>query len=231
MKTRKNYLLFINSLLILSAFALQILTGCAAHSAVEPLGKGIRRDRVTFGGPIIRAFGNHIPVPYFAGGTEYGLNDRLNAGADFHLLPLFYQIAGGEAGATWYPLLQNGYRPTIGIGGRLLVLWSFKSKTADSFRIYPIVSVTANWKTSLGSLYIGNDLILPANKIDNDPSTPTTLYSPFIGHKWELGNGYSLGTELKWQGSNVGSNRVAVDYTGVQNRGAIATLLSLEKTR
>jgi hypothetical protein len=205
------------------------VAGCAAHSSLEPVGAGKRVYRVGVGGPIVAAFDTHIPVPYAVAGVETGVSDRWNAGGDIHMMPLAYLMGGGELGASYYPMLNRGSRPTVGIGGRLLILGSFRSGVTERLRVYPILTVSAAWRSGRGQHYIGNDLIMPPSRSDYDPGARRVLISPFAGYKWNLGAGYSLGTEIKWQASNVPSSRTAVEYIGIGKRGALATLFSLEK--
>ncbi len=218
-----------NSLILIALLTL-FLSGCTAHSFLEPLGKGNKAVRVAFGGPIVAAFGTHVPVPFLAAGGELGLNDNVNVGGDLHIFPLFYEIAGAEAGAMWFPLSQAGMRPTIGIGGRLLMMGSFRSGVKDRFRAYPIVSMTTAWRHSRRLYYLGNDLTLPLTEMDYDPDGSRAIFSPFVGCKWKLGKGFALGFELKWQAANLGNDQTAVEYTGIGSRGALAPLFTLEKT-
>ncbi len=205
------------------------LTGCTAHSFLEPLGKGNRASRVALGGPIVAAFGTHVPVPYAVVGSEFGVSEKVNIGGDLHVLPIFYKIAGAEAGATWYPISQYCCVPTVGIGGRLLMMGSFRSGVNDRFRIYPIVSFTSAWRQGNRQYYLGNDLTLPLTGMNYDPERSGAIFSPFVGCKWKLGKNYTFGFELKWQGANLESHKTAVEYTGIGNRGALAPLFTLEK--
>lgn len=204
-------------------------SGCAAQNALEPLGEGETQVRATAGGPIVAAFGTRVPIPYAVAGIERGLTDRINLTADLHALPLFYQMAGGEVGVKWFPASLGRPHLTVGWGGRMLALASFRPRVHHRIRIYPILNVSALRKWSRRSLYAGADATLPISQSDYDDEAARMILSPFLGVRWELGKDYRLATELKWQGANIRSDQLAVEYTRLGGYGAVATLLSLER--
>ena len=79
------------------SLSVMLLIGCAAHTNVQPMGKDNLSANISIGGPIVKAFGTRIPVPYATAGVNYGLNNRFDLNGDLHLLLLPYKI--------FYPLL------------------------------------------------------------------------------------------------------------------------------
>jgi hypothetical protein len=205
------------------------LTGCAAHNALEPVGKGKTVLRGGVGGPIVAAFGTNVPVPYAVVGIQRGVSDRVNVTADLHITPMFYQMVGGEFGAVWFPRLPLSLRRTVGVGGRMLVLGSFKAGVAERFRVYPILAISSARTGMRNTPYAGVDLTLLPHQPDYDEEPGRAIASPFLGVRWNVGRGYLLSTELKWHGANIRSDQTAVEYVQIGRSGAIATLFSLER--
>lgn len=206
-----------------------LMTGCGAHTSLTPVGKGQLAPSVSIGGPIVEAFGTHIPIPYLMAGTEYGLSDAVNLGGQAHLLPLAYGIAGVDVGATWYPLLNRGWQPTLGLGPRLFAFASLKEDVEERFFVFPTVSGSAAWAAGRGLFYTGADLALPVSQPDYDAEAASVVFSPFAGYRWDIGRRHALLTEVKWHGANVGTNDVATNYTAIGGRGAITPLFALQR--
>ncbi|MFH0882235.1 MAG: hypothetical protein V2A56_04545 [bacterium] len=211
----------------LLAFLL-IFTGCAAQTSLEPLGKGNTHANVGFGGPIIEVFGTHLPVPYLTAGVVTGVSERVNGAATLHLLPLAYEVAGLDLSTSWFPILQEQRKPTIGLQARLMGFVSLRSGIGDRFRIYPMVTPTLAWRKGSRLYYGGSDLVLPMTLPDYDSQSVKAIFSPFLGVKWRLGSNLWLSTEMKWQGANAQSDQLAVKYLPVAGHGAISTLVALE---
>lgn len=209
-------------------FTLLLLTGCAAQTNLEPLGREATRTNVSFGGPVIEVFGTHMPVPYLTAGTDRGISDRVNVSATLHLLPLAYQVAGLDLGATWFPVLQDAWMPTIGLQGRVMGFASLRPGVGDRFRVYPILTPTFTWRISSSQYFAGSDLVLPLTQPDYDNRSVKAIVSPFAGVKWKVGSRFWLVTELKWQGANAESDQLAVKYLPLAGHGAITPLVSLE---
>lgn len=207
-----------------------ILLNCAAYTSLEPMGQGERSANLSFGGPIIKAFGTRIPIPYLTAGMNYGLRDRVNLNGDLHLFPLGYKVAGLNAGITWFATLNEGIVPTWGIQPRLMLLASIKSDVEERARLYPFLTNTLSWKVQRGLLYLGMDYAYQFSKPDYDDEANPNIFSPFLGYRWRLGRNTRLYTELKWHGANIQSTRVAVDYVPIGNNGAVTTLFALERS-
>lgn len=209
---------------------LLLLVGCAAQTNFEPIGKGNVNGNVSLGGPIISAFGTRIPLPYLTVGANYGISDQINIHGNLHLFSMGYKIVGFDFGAAWFPFLNDGLKPTISIQPRLIVFASAKSDVSSRFRVYPVITNTAAWKIGKNTLFTGFDLVVPFTKPDYDSEASSTIFSPFIGYGWKVGQRTRLTTELKWHGANIKSDQLAVEYVPISGYGAITTLFSIERS-
>jgi len=211
------------------SLSLILLFGCATHTSLEPVGKDNVSANLSIGGPIVKAFGTRIPIPYATVGVDYGLAARFDLKGDLHLFSLPYKIFGFDFGSTWYPCLNKWKLPIIGIQSKLMTLMSLKSNVDERLKIYPIISTSAAWKLSKGLIYLGSDITIPFSSSNYDDEATTTLFSPFFGYRWSIGKHTSLFTEIKWHGANVQSSQLAVDYLSLNNYGAITTLFSIQR--
>ena len=204
-----------------------LLLQCTAHHYVEPLNKGQVRANTSLGGPIVKVFGARIPVPYLTSGVQYGYSDRLLVGGNLHLFPLAYKMAGADIGCHWFPIPAQGFRPIVGLGPRILLFSSLKSDVDSHFKIYPGFSMTAAWPFRNRSYFAGLDIFLTDS--DYNDEHPSSILSPFVGMRWSIGRSLFLLTEIKWQGANIESDKLAITYLPIGSQGAIATLFSIEK--
>ena len=215
---------------ILILLSLVLLISCAAHTNLEPVGKGNISGNVNIGGPIIKIFGIKMPVPYATVGANYGLTNKFDLNGNLHLFSLGYKIFGFDFGSTWYPCINNGKIPTIGIQPRLLTLVSLKSDVSEQIKAYPIVSGSAAWELNKHLIYIGTDITVPFTSLDYDKNAPNPIFSPFWGCKWKIGKRTYLLTEIKWHAANAQTDQLAVEYVPLNNYGAISTLFSIERS-
>ncbi|MBN1349750.1 hypothetical protein JXJ21_10105 [candidate division KSB1 bacterium] len=206
-----------------------LLLACAAQTNLQPLGKSNLSANMSLGGPIVSAFGTRIPIPYATVGTNYGLTDQINMNANLHLMSLGYRIFGADIGASWFPVLNQGAMPVIGIQPRLLLFSSLKKDVDSRFRGYPLITNTYGWQLGSGLIYSGFDLTIPLTLTDYDDEAASTIISPFAGYRWQLGQRTGLLTEVKWHGANMRSTQLAVEYLPIANYGAITTLISIER--
>ena len=68
------------------------------------MGKGNIDANISIGGPFIPITDTKIPSPYATIGANYGMTDRINLDANLHITSLFYQVAGLDFGATFFPV-------------------------------------------------------------------------------------------------------------------------------
>lgn len=206
-----------------------ILSGCAAHTTLEPLPVGKLSPHASVGGPVVAAFGAMVPIPYLTAGADYGLAPRLMLGGNAHLLPLAYGIVGVDAALAWFPWDGDGLRPTVGVEARVLAFSSFKAQVDDRFIAYPVFSASAAWRIRGALLYAGAHLAGPVPRPEYDPSPERLIWSPFVGYRWTLGERYALLTELKWHGANIRTDQVAVSYLHPGGRGALTPIVALTR--
>lgn len=207
-----------------------IFAGCAAHTSLEPLGRGNMNANLSLGGPIVAAFNTRIPIPYATLGMSYGLNDKMNIDGNLHLTSLPYRIFGLELGASYFPLLNDGLIPTFGIHPEVLTFISMKPDVESRMRLYPSLSASAAWHLGSDLIYTGLDYTLPLTTSDYDSDAPKFVLSPFAGYRTDLGKNLRLTAELKWQGVNVRSNQLAADYIKPGGHGAVGILFALERS-
>ena len=218
---------FISLIMCLAAL---LFFQCAAHTNLEPVGNGNLAVDASIGGPIVKAFGTKIPVPYLTTGVNYGLKDNLDFTGNLHILSLPYQIFGMEPGITWYPVLQKGKIPTIGINPHALILMSLKSDVGERIKCYPVLSGSAAWQMKNGLFYTGMDLTYRLSDLDYNKDESPAIVSPFFGYQWKLGARTRMNTELKWHAANLQTDQLAVEYLGIGSHGAISTLFSIQRS-
>ena len=214
------------ALLLLSA----LLFSCASHTAIEPVGKGKNKVDLNLGGPIVAAFGTNIPVPYITANLRHGYTENFDINAGIHLFPIFYKVAGIELAASYYPVINKGIVPTVGIEGKFLFFSSLKSDVPERFRIYPVISPSFAWNIPWGMIYCGANLTLPFSGSDYDPDYPGYLISPLLGFRWNLSENYKFFTELKWHGANFETYQLATEYIHPGNHGALGVFFTLERS-
>lgn len=205
-----------------------LATACAAHTNLEPLGSGKVSPHLSFGGPIVEAFGTRIPIPYLIAGFDRGFARTVNAGLNAHVLPLAYGIVGADGGFAWFPV-TSPKGPTLGLEARLFVFASVKPGFLERVFAYPVVSASLARRVGAGLGYAGTNLTLVAERPAYDPDAARQMWSPFLGYRWSLGPRTALLTELKWHGANVRSDQVAVSYLHPGGRGALTTLIALAR--
>jgi hypothetical protein len=214
---------------LVSLTVISSLSGCAARTNLRPVGRGNVTVNASVGGPIVAAFGTHMPIPYGTVGANYGIADNCNLTGSLHLLPLAYEIIGMDFGAGIFPVLNDGMIPTVGVHQSIMLFGSIKPNVDDRFRAYPITSATFAWQFSNGLVYSGVDLTSILSSADYDDEAPSFILSPFAGHRWQLSRLTGLLLELKWHGANIRSDQLAVEYTSVGRHGALAPFISIEK--
>ncbi len=206
-----------------------ILPGCSAHTNLQPSGPGQLNANISVGGPIVAAFGTHLPIPYLTTGVNYGASEWVDLNMNLHLFSLAYRIAGLDFGGTLFFSFEDENSPTIGIQARLLALRSLKPGVTERMRVYPVFSASSTWDTGSGLLYTGTDVTLAGGGPEYDPEAQKVIPSPFGGYRWTLGERWHLYTEIKWHGANIPSGSTAVEYSSIAGYGAITPLISLER--
>ena len=127
------------------------------------------------------------------------------------------------------PFFNEGLKPTWGIQPRLFILVSTKSNIESRLRVYPLISTSAAWLWGSGLVYTGFDFVVPFTRPDYDKEAPHIIFSPFLGYRWKLSDNLRLFTELKWNGANIQSDQLAVEYMNIGGYGAVAILFAIER--
>lgn len=210
--------------------AIFFLAGCAAHTNLEPVGKENTNFNISVGGPIVKAFGMNLPIPYSTAGVVYGLTEKINIDANLHLTAIPYKLFGLDFGAAYFPRLNEGFIPTIGLHPRLLYLISMKPDVESRMRLYPSLSSVFSWKIGSNLIFTGFDFTVPISRPDYDNEAAKLIFSPFVGYRIELGKKIRLISEIKWQAANVSTDQLAAEYTKLSGKGAFAILFSLERS-
>ena len=213
------------SLLVLLA----VLTiSCATHTQIEPVGKDKLVANFNMGGPIIPLLDTKIPLPYFTVGGTYGCTDNFDLSGSVHILPIFYEVAGLDFGASWFYTQNDSWIPLLGTHAKVMFFSSLKSGIDDRFKVYPYLSQTASWELGPGNIYTGLHILIPFGELDYEKSYKP-IFSPFLGYKWKMTDNYALFLETKWQGLNFPTDHIPVDYISPGDAGAIGVFLSIER--
>jgi len=204
--------------------------GCAAHSNLAPVGKGKVSGNFSIGGPVVAVFDTYLPIPYATAGVNYGAQKDVNLNCNLHLIAPLFGIIGIAPGIAFFPIANKGAIPTVAVQEQFMLLTSVKGGVEDRFRMYSISTLSLAWQAWRGMSYCGMNMTTqPFSKPDYDSEAVPVICSPFIGYRWDIGKKMRLLTELKWQGANVRSDQLAVDYIGIGGYGAIAPLVSIER--
>jgi len=205
-----------------------MLLDCAAHNAIEPIGHKKKATYVSFGGPIVKAFGTRIPLPHIVTGIRYGLRNNLDLDANLNLFTFAYGISMFEFAGTWYPLLRKGWTPTLGLDTRLITLLNFKNDVQDRFRAYPILTPSLAWNLGNGLFYTGSNITVPVSDMDFDNEISAFRLSPFLGYAWQWKPNLRLFAEIKMHGINIETHQVSIDFIKINNHGAFTPLIAME---
>lgn len=205
------------------------LMGCAANTDIEPTRKGNTTYNVSLGGPIISALGLKFPTPYLITGGSYGYKDDLTLTANLHLLSLIYGIAGVELGAKKYFRSREGKSPIIGIGTNILLLSSLRSRSEDKFRLYPYFSFTSTWKKEKSAYYLGANLAIPISSMDFYDKFPSTIFSPLVGYRRDIGASTRFTIEIRFNAVNHKTDQLSVEYLNIGGSGAVTPLFAIER--
>ncbi|MGE5498509.1 MAG: hypothetical protein ACM3Q2_10580 [Syntrophothermus sp.] len=206
------------------------LSGCAAHTNLMPVGKGNAEVSAGLGGPFITVSDMKIPAPYITLGGLYGLKDDINLNANIHVTSFMYKVAGIDLGAAWFPLLNYGWKPAVGIQPGILMLASLKENVESRFRLYPMLSGSLAWKVPGGTGYTGLDMLFLPAKPEYDSEAPSYIASPFAGYRFPLSEKIKFCCELKWQAANVEGYQLAPEYLSIGKHGAFTVLLSVSRS-
>jgi len=207
----------------LAAVALA-LTGCSVAHTARPLGKGRQAVHVSVGGPIAGVGDSRTPIPLVTATYKYGVTDRLDVYAGWHVLETFLNNGNFyfDLGASYYFLDQKG--PLPGVSG--------------AFTLSPLINRESGWASfdlqatfswAFGPrerhlVYAGfHNYFTPMVGSPTSVKAPFT-FTPYLGAQVRIGKDRRLGIggEIKWHRPWVDTDPSVLGYVGPGKHGAIA---------
>lgn len=204
-----------------------LMAGCSTIHGVKPVGKGVVRPELSFGGPITEVYGAPIPIPLTQLGATYGVDDKTDVHVAWHTsAAAFYNLFGADAGASRELLTLSGARPRVMAD---LTVLGFAGDNEPGgaeggFRLFVQPTATASWdwgKHRRETTYIAL----------------TAMFQPFpsarvvpalaIGSQFAFGRRLSLTAEAKWIAFYKSNVPVVPTYYAPGNIGALGFNLGL----
>jgi hypothetical protein len=210
-------------------FACLCLFSCSAVRQIRPLTKGESSVALSVGGPITQAGKIYIPLPLISVGYNYGLLEKLDLEAGFHVLSAVYGITQFDLGANLRPWAAAGFRPGLIVSPKVFVMTDW---TPASLRLYPDIGLTAYWemaKYRYWYLGIDNWIEYHQTRDDGNPQKEHWLIAPYAGIS--LGNSlWQFQLEAKWYTPNLVNNTRAVKNIGIGQYGVIGVFLGISRS-
>ena len=215
-----------------AAAALLLTTGCFAARTVRPVGEGNISAGLSVGGPIFTNLGAPIPTPLATAYVRYGVTNETDV--DVGLSLPIVGAAGIDAGAAHQVLRQEGWRPAVSLGGRLLLYANLLGLSGAQdrdgrpydagVRLFEEAYGYASWQLHEAWLaYAGLDLFAQAEQAIVRP----TLLG---GLQWQASRAVGLQLEVKQMALATNQEYAAVAFVGPGNYGAFAVNLGLSFT-
>lgn len=212
--------------------ALLLTTGCFAARNVRPVGEGNVSAGISVGGPVFTNLGAPIPTPLATAYARYGVTDETDI--DVGLSLPIVGAAGIDAGAAHQVLKQDGLRPAVSLGGRLLLYANLLGLSGDvdrdgrpydpGVRLFEELYGYASWQLHEAWLaYAGVDLFAQAEQAILRP----TLLG---GVQWQPSRVLGLQLEIKQMALATNQEYAAVAFVGPGNYGAFAVNLGVSFT-
>ncbi len=203
------------------------LTGCSTVHGVKPVGKGVVRPELSFGGPITEVYGAPIPIPLTQLGATYGVDDKTDVHVAWHSsAAAFYNLFGADVGASRELVSWAGARPRVMADLTLLAFAGDNEPggAEGGFRLFVQPTATASWDWG-------------KHRRETTYVALTAMFQPFpsvhvvpalaVGNQWALGRRLSLTTEVKWISFYKSNLPVVPTYYAPGNVGAIGFNLGL----
>lgn len=215
--------------------AVVVLTfiGCAPTRFVEPLEKDQWAVGGSVGGPMVGFGGVAIPAPLSSIEAGYGLDSNLTVFTALHTTSFLFGTGHMDFGATYRPLKQKGYWPSVILTGTAQLAYS---PSAKAFNFWPAIDANAYWNYGKrrNYFYIGcNNTFVLSPDVDFDrPNAQRVLFSPQFGHVFKATeNRYQLFAEVKLLGPYIAGEDAFVPYTGILgNQGVTGIYIGFRKT-
>ena len=181
------------------------------------------------GGPITQVGKAYLPLPLISVGYNYGLLEKFDIEAGFHVLSAVYGIAHLDVGANWRPWAAAGFSPGFIMSPKLFVMTDF---TPASLRLYPDIGLSAYWEIAKYRYwYLGLDNWIEYHQTrdDGNPQKEHWLVAPYAGVS--LGNRlWQAQVEAKWYAPNLVNDGRAVKNIGVGKYGIIGVFLGVSRS-
>jgi hypothetical protein len=209
------------------------IVGCAPSRFVEPLKKDQWSVGGSVGGPMIGFNGTAIPAPLSSIEAGYGLDSNVTVFAALHTTSLLFGTGHIDLGATYRPLKQKGYWPSVSTTVTAQLAYS---PSAKAFNFWPMIDINAYWNYGKrrNYFYVGlNNSFIVRSGVDFDrPNDQSILFSPQFGHVFKATeNRYQLFAEVKLYAPYIDSEDAFVPYTGVLGtQGATGVFIGFRKT-
>ena len=193
---------------------------CGVTQPVRVLAEGESQISGSLGGPFIPTRSATIPVPYLNVGYVHGYDERVTLTGNVHLLPLLFGDAGLDAGAAVRIMRQDNFIPELTAKGQLTFFCNFRNTLEP--RVYPQGSLNASYRIGQSSLlYVGADNLFQS-------SSPSYLFSPFVGYQFPLGERWNGQIETKWLAANVNtSTGIFEGHSNISNHGNTSIFFGL----
>ena len=127
---------------LMMALLVLALIGCAPSRFVEPLEKDQWSVGGSVGGPLVGFNGIPIPAPLSSIEAGYGLDSNLTVFTGLHTTSLLFGTGHIDLGATYRPLKQKGYWPSVSVSGTAQIAFSPSTR---SFNFWPMIDANAYW--------------------------------------------------------------------------------------
>jgi len=208
------------------------MIGCAPSRFVEPLEKKQWSVGGSLGGPLVGYNGIPIPAPLSSIEAGYGLDSNLTVFAGFHTTSLLFGTGHLDIGATYRPIKQRGYWPSVSLSGNAQFAFSPSER---AFNFWPMVDVNAYWNYGKRNnyFYVGcNNMFILSPGIDFDrPNDQRIIFSPQFGHVFKAtDNRYQFFAEFKLIAPYIDSEDAFVPYTGILgNQGVTGFYIGFRK--
>jgi hypothetical protein len=185
------------------------LAGCGVQMRTLPVGEHNLQMNASVGGPMIKAFGGTVPIPYAMAGATYGISNYFEVYGDLHVLAAMYKVAGFTPGITYFPLPRGSWVPSLGVDALMF------SDFAEQ-RIYPEFTIAMAHRTiSLWTPYYGLHGTLQTHR------EPHFIPSLFGGTAYHRGRA-SFYAELDWLAFDRSNQFSPVNYSAAGKFGALA---------
>lgn len=206
-----------------------LLFSCAPTRIAVPLKRGDKQLNAHLGGALIKYSGTSIPLPLTSITYAQGITNNTTAFGALHTTALIFGVVQTELGVCQNIWRSDSLRIGVTANPALNLMYD---KWEGNFKLYPQVDFNVYKQITKHNdvIYAGcnNWFELAKYKAHGVKQQKHWLVSPYMGYllnrtKW------SFGLELKWLVPDVNNLPNAVDYIGINHKGAVGVYLSFSK--